>query len=893
MSLRKWIYAFEEGDVSMKPLLGGKGANLADMTRAGLPVPPGFTITTDACRAFYEKGEKLPDGLPEQLRTAVAELERRTGRAFGGIDRPLLVSVRSGAVTSMPGMMDTILNVGLNDATVEGLAAETGNPRFARDCYRRLIEMFGNVVFGIEARAFDRAKEEVKLRYRVHEDTGIPEEGLRELVERYRTLIREKTRRDFPQNAHEQLLLAVEAVFRSWNNPRAIVYRKAHRIPDDQGTAVNIQAMVFGNLGDDSGTGVVFTRDPSTGLRALFGEYLPNAQGEDVVAGIRTPMPIARLKTDFPDVYAQLVRLAEQLERRYRDMQDVEFTVERGRLYLLQTRSGKRTARAAVRIAADLVREGLISKEEALMRIEPSHLDGLLHRSIDENGPLDVVAEGLPASPGAASGRIAFDADTAVERSKTGEPVLLVRPETTPDDIHGVIAAEGVLTTRGGMTSHAAVVARGMGKPCVCGCESVRIDERERVLVAGGRIFREGDWLSIDGSTGRVIAGRVSLKEPELSEELELLLSWADEVKRLSVRANADTPEDAARARRFGAEGIGLCRTEHMFLSPERLPVVRSMILDEGKRREEALARLLELQQSDFEAIFEAMDGLPVTVRLLDPPLHEFLPDLETLLLRRQRLDFTADGADGADAEPEREELDRLIRAVRQHRESNPMLGLRGCRLGVVRPDIYEMQVRAIFRAAKACSARGVDVRPEIMVPLVGIPGELRFFREMIDRIAGEELGESRGRPPYRVGTMIEVPRAALVADAIAEYADFFSFGTNDLTQMTFGFSRDDAENKFLGAYLERGLLTDNPFQTLDADGVGRLVRFAVERSKAVRPDLKTSICGEHGGDPNSIRFCHNAGLDAVSCSPYRVPLARVAAAQAAIEAGRKVETKS
>lgn len=888
MSSRKWIFAFEEGDASMKPLLGGKGANLADMMRGGLPVPPGFTITTDACRVFYEKGETWPDGLQEQLRSAVADLESRTGRAFGGADRPLLVSVRSGAVTSMPGMMDTILNVGLNDVTVEGLAAETGNPRFARDCYRRLIEMFGNVVFGVDARAFERVKEETKNRYRTREDVDLPEDGLKELTERYRALILEKTGRDFPQNAFEQLLLAVEAVFRSWNNPRAIVYRKAHRIPDDQGTAVNVQAMVFGNLGNDSGTGVVFTRDPSTGLRGLFGEYLPNAQGEDVVAGVRTPMPIARLKTDLPDAYAQLVRVAEQLERRYRDMQDVEFTVERGRLYLLQTRSGKRTARAAVRIAVDLVREGLISKEEALMRIEPSHLDSLLHRSIEENGPLDAIAAGLPASPGAASGRIAFDADTAVEWSKTGEPVLLVRPETTPDDIHGVIAAEGVLTTRGGMTSHAAVVARGMGKPCVCGCESVRIDERERTLTAGNRVFREGDWLSIDGSTGRVIAGRVSLKEPELSEELELLLSWADEVKRLSIRANADTPEDAARARRFGAEGIGLCRTEHMFLSPERLPVVRSMILDEGKRREESLARLLELQQSDFEAIFEAMDGLPVTVRLLDPPLHEFMPDLETLLLRRQRLDYDTDGADDAGAEPEREELDRLIRAVRQHRESNPMLGLRGCRLGVIRPDIYEMQVRAIFRAAKACSARGVDVRPEIMVPLVGIPGELRLFRDMIDRIAGEELGEAFGRLPYRVGTMIEVPRAALVADAIAEYADFFSFGTNDLTQMTFGFSRDDAENKFLGAYLERGLLTDNPFQTLDADGVGRLVRLAVERGKASRPDLKTSVCGEHGGDPDSIRFCHNAGLDAVSCSPYRVPLARVAAAQAAIEAGRK-----
>ncbi len=871
------IVHFHEGHAGMKQWLGGKGASLAEMTRAGLPVPPGFTVTTNVCRAFYENGNQLPEGLMPDIRNAILRIEQLKSQRFGDERNPLLFSVRSGSVTSMPGMMDTILNLGLNDATVLGLSGETKNARFAFDCYRRFIQMFGNVVFGVESIHFELLLHKLKQKYGYQHDRDVAAEAWTELIESYKMLIKNHTGNVFPQDVYIQLQLAVEAVFRSWNNPRAITYRNAYRIPDEQGTAVTIQSMVFGNKGDDCGTGVLFTRNPSTGEKRLYGEYLINAQGEDVVAGIRTPLPINEMNREMPHIYSQLTDIAKQLELLNKDVQDIEFTVEQNKLFILQTRNGKRTAQAAIKIAVDLVDEGIILAEEALIRIEMEHLDQLLHRAIDSEQQLDTIAKGLNASPGAASGRAVFDADTAVDWKLAGHKVILVCAETSPDDIHGVIASEGVLTSRGGMTSHAAVVARGMGKPCVCGCEEIRIDKTNRHFYVAGpggleencRKVDEGDWITLDGSTGRVILGTVTLKEPEMTGELTRLLQFADGIRRLKVLANADNPEDARKARQFGAEGIGLCRTEHMFMSSARLPVVQSMILAEHQaERQHSLDQLLPMQQEDFEGIFAAMEGLPVNIRLLDPPLHEFLPKLE-LLQQRQRESANKD-----------EETNKLIRKVQSLHEVNPMLGQRGCRLGIVVPEIYEMQLKAIFKAILACKEKGMKVRPEIMIPLVGHVNELKRVRELADRVAADILGEDH-HVDYKVGTMIEVPRAALTADQIAKEADFFSFGTNDLTQMTFGYSRDDAEGKFLSCYVDQQILPDNPFQVLDAEGVGQLIEIALHKGRKANPALKTGVCGEHGGDPRSIRFCHSAGLDYISCSPYRVPMARIAAAQA------------
>ncbi|WP_373229346.1 pyruvate, phosphate dikinase [Cohnella sp.] len=872
----KMVYSFTEGNAKMKALLGGKGANLAEMTRTGLPVPPGFTITTEACHAFFRSGNRIADDLQQQIQLALKQLESEKGQLFGDPFQPLLVSVRSGSVTSMPGMMDTILNLGLNDETVEGVAVLTQNARFAYDCYRRLIQMFGNVVLGIEAFHFESLLHRLKRDLGALQDQDVTAEGWRQLITEYKLCVRKFAGIDFPQNVYDQLMLAVEAVFKSWNNQRAQVYRRINRIPDDQGTAVNVQSMVFGNKGDDCGTGVVFTRNPSSGENALFGEYLINAQGEDVVAGVRTPHTIETLKKEMPGMYVQLERVCKQLEQHYKDMQDIEFTVENAKLYVLQTRNGKRNAQAALKVAVDLVSEGVISREDALQRIEVSHLDQLLHRGIDESAVTDVLAVGLPASPGAASGRVAFDADTAAEWHQSGKQVILVRPETTPEDIHGVLAAEGVLTSRGGMTSHAAVVARGMGKPCVCGCEEVRIDLELGQMIAGSRTIEEGDWITLDGGSGRVIHGVVPLKEATATQELLQILQWADQIRTLRVYANADNPEDAEIARGFGAEGIGLCRTEHMFFSPTRLAEMQRMIMaDSLEERKAALNQLLPMQQADFEGIFKAMDGLPVTVRLLDPPLHEFLPKVSEL---QQKLEDT-------DLELDKMQLKKMIRKVQSLHESNPMLGHRGCRLGIVYPEIYDMQIEAIFKAVSVCIDQGVAVHPEIMIPLVGDVSELKILRELVDEVADQVLGAVKKRVcSYKVGTMIEVPRAALTANKIAAYADFFSFGTNDLTQMTYGYSRDDAEGKFLAHYLDKKLLPHNPFQVLDSEGVGQLIDLAVTAGRTVKPNLKTGICGEHGGDKDSIAFCHRTGLDYVSCSPFRIPMARIAAAQAAIE---------
>jgi pyruvate,orthophosphate dikinase len=856
----RYVYSFAEESSGGRELLGGKGIGLAEMTQLGIPVPAGFTITTDACRAYLAADGDVPESLDREIEEHISALEEQTGKRFGDEQDPLLVSVRSGAAVSMPGMMDTILNLGLNDVAVEGLAASTGNPRFAYDSYRRLIQMYGEVVDGIDGHRFEHALGELKSARRAAQDVDLSAEDLRELVDTFNAIYEEETGGRFPQDAREQLRRAYRAVFDSWNAPRAQVYRRTYDIPDDLGTAVNVVQMVFGNRGDGSVTGVCFTRDPATGEKRLFGEFLPNAQGEDVVAGIRTPEPIERMRDRMSEAFEQLVDTLDRLEGHYRDMQDIEFTVEEGRLYLLQTRTGKRTAAAALRIAVEMVDEGLVSREEAVARIDPAQLDQLLHPRIDPDAKIEIAARGLNASPGAASGAIVLDADTAEERGQAGEAVVLVRWETTPDDIHGLIQAQGVLTAHGGMTSHAAVVARGMGKPCVAGCEALSIDQGAGTIMLGTHELRAGDVITIDGGTGNVIIGAVPLVAPAIDQNFETVLGWADEFRHLRVRANADTPEDAAKAREFGAEGIGLCRTEHMFMSEDRLPVVREMIMarDEEERRT-ALGRLLPLQQADFEGIFEAMAGLPVTIRLLDPPLHEFLPPLE---------EATSDAM-----------RDR----IRQLHEANPMLGTRGCRLGLQFPEIYEMQVRAIVGAARAVSDR-TDEAPlvEIMHPLVGFREELARLRELTVRVAEEEPTVS-----YLCGTMIELPRAALRADEIAEEADFFSFGTNDLTQTTLGFSRDDAEGKFLTYYLEHGLLERNPFEVLDEDGVGDLMRIAVERGRGAKPGIKLGICGEHGGEPRSVAFCHRLGLDYVSCSPYRVPVARLAAAQAALaEAG-------
>jgi pyruvate, orthophosphate dikinase len=858
--MTEFVYDFTEGAELGRELLGGKGAGLAEMTAIGIPVPAGFTVTTAACVEYMRNGREFPPGLEDEIAAHMESLEGAAGKRFGDSEDPLLVSVRSGAAVSMPGMMDTILNLGLNDEAVEGLARATGNERFAWDAYRRLIQMYGDVVDGVDAHAFEQALTELKQEKGAREDVDLGPDDLRELVERFKKIYRDETGSDFPQDARVQLERAVRAVFDSWETPRAQVYRRANGISDDIGTAVSVVQMVFGNKGDDSGTGVAFTRDPSTGEQGVWGEFLTNAQGEDVVAGIRTPQPIAEMKEQLPDAYEQLFDTMRRLEEHYREMQDIEFTVEEGRLYLLQTRSGKRTAQAALKIAVDMVEEGLISQEEAVARIDPKQLDQLLHPMIDPRANYEAAAKGLNASPGAATGKIVLDADTAEERGRKGEDVILVRWETTPDDIHGLLEARGVLTAQGGMTSHAAIVARGMGKPCVAGCEGLTIDLERRTISLGREELPEGDLLTIDGGSGHVIVGEVDLVPPQINEDFERLLGWADELRRLKVRANADTPQDAAKAREFGAQGIGLCRTEHMFMAEERLPHVRAMIMasNEDERRAE-LGNLLPYQQGDFEGIFEAMAGLPVTIRLLDPPLHEFLPS------------------------PEEAESPEMARRIRSLQEANPMLGTRGCRLGLLFPEIYEMQVRAIIRAAAAVEERtGNAPLVEIMHPLVGFAEELNRLRELTVRTAAEE-----GDADYLCGTMIELPRACVRADEIAEHADFFSFGTNDLTQTTLGFSRDDAEGRFLTHYLDERILEDNPFETLDRSGVGELMQLAVERARAVKPEIKLGICGEHGGDPASVAFCHDLGLDYVSCSPYRVPLARLAAAQAALkEAG-------
>jgi pyruvate, orthophosphate dikinase len=851
----RYVYAFDEDSGGGRELLGGKGVGLAEMTALGVPVPAGFTITTDACRAYMTAGGELPNGLADEVAEHIAALEAKAGKRFGDPDDPLLVSVRSGAAVSMPGMMDTILNLGLNDAAVAGLAKATGNERFANDSYRRLIQMYGEVVDGIDGHRFEQAITDLKSARSVKQDVELSAADLGELVETFKQTYAEATSGPFPQDARAQLEKAVRAVFDSWDAPRAQVYRRTYDIPDDLGTAVNVVQMVFGNKGDGSGTGVCFTRDPSTGEHRLYGEFLQNAQGEDVVAGIRTPEPIVRMEELLPDAYEQLLETVRRLEEHYRDMQDIEFTVEDGTLFLLQTRTAKRTAAAALRAAVEMVDEELISKEEAVARIDPAQLDQLLHPMIDPSADADVVAKGLNASPGAASGAIVFDADTAEKLGKAGESVILVRWETTPDDFHGMVQAAGILTAHGGLTSHAAVVARGMGTPCVTGCEALHVDARAKTARLPGHELKEGDTITIDGGTGEVIVGSVPLVPPQLNDDFTTVLGWADGIRRLKVRTNADTPEDAAKAREFGAEGIGLCRTEHMFGDAERLHLMREMILaaDEDGRRT-ALEQLLPIQQGDFEGIFEAMAGLPVTIRLLDWPLHEFLPSLE---------------------EARDERLRERIRALQ---ESNPMLGWRACRLGLSFPEIYEMQVRAIVRAALAVRERtGAAPLVEVMHPLVGFGEELRRLRELTVRVAAEE-----GELEYAVGTMVELPRACVRADEIAEHADFFSFGTNDLTQTALGISRDDG-GRFLAQYLESGVLERDPFETIDQEGVGDLMELAVQRGRAVRADLKLGICGEHGGEPKSVAFCHRLGLDYVSCSPYRVPLARLAAAQAAL----------
>ena len=853
----RFVYDFDEPSGGGRELLGGKGIGLAEMTALGVPVPAGFTITTDACRAYMESGKELPNGLDAEIDEHVAALEQKAAKRFGDPDDPLLVSVRSGAAVSMPGMMDTILNLGLNDEATRGLASLTGNPRFANDSYRRLIQMYGEVVDGIDGHRFEQSLADLKSERGAKQDVELTDDDLSGLIETYKRIYRDETGDDFPQEAREQLTRAVRAVFDSWDSPRAQVYRRTYDIPDTLGTAVNVVQMVFGNKGESSGTGVCFTRDPATGEPGLYGEFLANAQGEDVVAGIRTPEPLAAMEGRMPEAFEQLVDTMRRLEAHYRDMQDIEFTVEDERLYLLQTRSAKRTAAAALKAAVDMTGEGLIDQEDAVARIDPAQLDQLLHPMIDPTADFEVAAKGLNASPGAASGAIVFDADTAEERGRAGESVILVRWETTPDDIHGLIQAQGILTVHGGMTSHAAVVARGMGKPCVAGCDDLTLDLKAKTARIGGQEVREGDTITIDGTAGRVMIGSVPLVPPQINEDFETILEWADDIRRLKVRANADTPEDAAKAREFGAEGIGLCRTEHMFMAEDRLPVVREMILahDEQGRRA-ALEQLLPMQQSDFEGIFEAMAGLPVTIRLLDPPLHEFLPPIEEAT------------------------TDEMRHRIRSLTESNPMLGTRGCRLGLQYPEIYEMQVRAIIRAEAAVEERtGAAPLVEIMHPLVGFAEELKRLRALTVKTAAEEADSVE----YLCGTMIELPRACIRADEIAEHADFFSFGTNDLTQTAMGFSRDDAEGKFLTFYLEDDVLERNPFEILDESGVGDLMRIAVERGRGAKSDLKLGICGEHGGEPKSVAFCHGLGLDYVSCSPYRVPLARLAAAQAAL----------
>jgi pyruvate,orthophosphate dikinase len=882
--MTKWVYNFgagqNDGNASLRNLLGGKGANLAEMASIDLPVPPGFTITTEVCTAYYENGESYPADLKGQVDVALARIEKAVGRNFGDKDRPLLVSVRSGARVSMPGMMDTVLNLGLNDVTVLGLAVASGDERFAWDSYRRFIQMYGSVVLGVDHHRFEEIIEHVKLDADVIEDTALTPAHWQAVVEGYKAMVAEEIGKPFPQDPQDQLWGAITAVFGSWMNPRANVYRRLHDIPANWGTAVNVQAMVFGNMGEDCATGVCFTRDPSTGLNEFYGEYLVNAQGEDVVAGIRTPRPLSKayakpgevsMEEALPSAYEDLVKVRQILETHYKDMQDIEFTVQQNKLYMLQTRSGKRSAAASLRIAVEMANEGLIDRNTAIMRVNPAALDQLLHPTLDPKAEKKNFSKGLPASPGAASGAVVFSADEAELRAQKGESVILVRIETSPEDIHGMHAARGILTTRGGMTSHAAVVARGMGRPCVAGAGGISVDYGAQTLSASGVVLRAGDIVTIDGSTGEIFAGSVKMIEPKLSGDFGTLMGWADQTRRLKVRANAETPLDAETARRFGAEGIGLCRTEHMFFDPQRIGAVRQMILakDEAGRRV-ALAKLLPFQREDFISLFKIMEGLPVTIRLLDPPLHEFLPHGE------------AEIQDVADALGT--ELATLTARAEELAEANPMLGHRGCRLGVTYPEIYEMQARAIFEAAVEVAKTAKAPVPEIMIPLVGIKRELDLTRAQVERTAKAVFEETGTTIEYSVGTMIELPRAALTADQIAEAADFFSFGTNDLTQTVFGLSRDDA-GKFLPAYVDQGILPKDPFVSIDVEGVGALVRIAAEKGRGKKPNLKLGICGEHGGDPASIAFCDAVGLDYVSCSPYRVPVARLAAAQAAIEA--------
>ncbi len=871
--MAKYVYSFNEGSKDMRALLGGKGANLAEMTNIGLPVPFGFTITTDVCRKYSEDGGVLDQAVIDEVWEHIAELEEVMGKKFGDDENPLLVSVRSGAPVSMPGMMDTILNLGLNDVAVEGLARKTGNDRFAYDSYRRFIQMFGDVVMEIKKSNFDKVFDGQKKKAGVEFDVELTTEDLKEVIKGYKEVVIRELGREFPQDPKDQLLEAIKAVFRSWNNDRAILYRRLNEISDSLGTAVNVQSMVFGNSGDNSGTGVAFTRNPANGDNKLFGEFLVNAQGEDVVAGIRTPQPISEMADAFPEVYAQFEKIADTLESHYRDMQDMEFTVEDRRLFMLQTRNGKRTAAAAVKIAVDLVREGLIDKDTAVMRVEPDQINQLLHPVFDaeELQKAEPVTKGLPASPGAAAGQIVFSADDAAKFADAGKKVILVREETSPEDLAGMVAAEGILTARGGMTSHAAVVARGMGKCCVAGCKDIIVDEAGKTLSMGGAVYHEGDSISLNGTDGSVYAESIKTLAPELSGDFGQIMEWADEARTLKVRTNADNPRDAAQAVAFGAEGIGLCRTEHMFFEDERIPKIRRMILaDTEEERREALKGLLPYQKEDFKGIYKAMGERPVTIRLLDPPLHEFLPKTDEDI-REVSEQFGIP-------------YEKIVNKTLELHEMNPMLGHRGCRLAITYPEIVEMQTEAIISAAlEVRREEGIDIHPEIMVPLVGFVNELKYVKKIIVEVADRLIAEAGEEMKYLVGTMIEIPRAAITADEIAEEAEFFSFGTNDLTQMGLGFSRDDTGN-LIKEYIARGILETDPFQTLDQSGVGKLVKVAVEGGRRTRPNLKLGICGEHGGDPATVGFCHNAGLNYVSCSPFRVPVARLAAAQAAIQ---------
>ena len=871
--MAKWVYLFREGNADMRNLLGGKGANLAEMTNLGLPIPPGFTVTTEACTDYYNHGRSISEEIQTQIFDALALLEEKLGKKFGDTENPLLVSVRSGARASMPGMMDTILNLGLTDISVEGFAKRTGNPRFAYDSYRRFIQMFSDVVMEVPKSLFERVIDEIKEDRKVHFDTELTAEDLKEVIRRFKEIYKEKMGEEFPQEPRVQLMEAVKAVFRSWDNERAIVYRRMNDIPGDWGTAVNVQSMVFGNMGNTSGTGVAFTRNPSTGAKGIYGEYLINAQGEDVVAGIRTPQPITRLEEDLPECYEEFLKIANRLEEHYRDMQDMEFTIEDGKLYFLQTRNGKRTAQAALQIACDLVDEGMITPQEAVSRIEAKSLDQLLHPAFDPDALKKgtVMGQALPASPGAAAGKIYFTAEEAKEAHETGERVILVRLETSPEDIEGMHAAEGILTVRGGMTSHAAVVARGMGTACISGCGDIVIDEKKKQFTLGGKTYFEGDYISLDGSTGKIYDGDIQTQEASISGNFGRIMSWADSFRKLRVRTNADTPADAANAVRLGAEGIGLCRTEHMFFEPERIPKIRKMILSKTvEEREKALEELIPFQKGDFKAIYEVMEGKPVTIRFLDPPLHEFVP------------------TDEKDIEALAKDMNLSVEEVKstcsELHEFNPMMGHRGCRLSVTYPEIARMQTRAVIEAAiEVSKEKGFEIVPEIMVPLVGDKKELKFVKDVIVETAEKVKAEKNSNLVYHIGTMIEIPRAALLANEIAEEAEFFSFGTNDLTQMTFGFSRDDA-GKFLVDYYKSKIYESDPFAKLDQNGVGQLIEMAVTKGRSQRPNLKIGICGEHGGDPSSVAFCHKVGMDYVSCSPFRVPVARLAAAQAAVK---------